>query len=139
MSQLFSRWLNEEVGLSKQVPGAPLDFAKTFSNGYLLGELLHSYNQFPEFVHFKDSDHADVKINNFCLLETAFRRLDITFNSDLAWQLLTCQPKAINSLMYEIKVKIEQIAGAPSSDIGQKPGRWVTALLWSSTRNENIG
>ena len=50
MSNLILKWINE-VGLSKEVT----DLERDFQDGYLLGELLHKYNQqmnFNEFCSF---------------------------------------------------------------------------------------
>jgi len=40
MAEILATWLNEEVGLSKQVA----NFEEDFSSGYLLGELLWKFN-----------------------------------------------------------------------------------------------
>jgi len=41
MADLLALWLNEEVGLSKNV----INFEEDFASGYLLGELLYKFNQ----------------------------------------------------------------------------------------------
>ena len=42
-------WLNTEVDLSKKIT----NMEKDFSNGYLLGELLHKFNQLTNLDSFK--------------------------------------------------------------------------------------
>eukprot|EP00948_MAST-09A_sp_MAST-9A-sp1_P003852 g3852.t1 len=120
MAHLFAVWLNEEVGLSKEVQANPHAMAEDFSNGYLLGELLHKYNQLhsEEFAKISNESTANQKIKNFCVLEPVFRRLTIPFNTDTAWKLLSGQPGAIMDLLYQIKIKVGQIASGPNSIVG---------------------
>ena len=48
MSEILSRWLNDEVGLSRHVE----NFERDFANGYLFGELLARYQVQVNFVVF---------------------------------------------------------------------------------------
>jgi hypothetical protein len=50
MSEILFTWLNTEVDLSRQIT----NMEKDFSNGYLLGELLHKFNQLTNFNEFKN-------------------------------------------------------------------------------------
>uniref|UniRef100_A0A8C4NY64 Calponin-homology (CH) domain-containing protein n=1 Tax=Dicentrarchus labrax TaxID=13489 RepID=A0A8C4NY64_DICLA len=54
MSDILCRWLNEELRLSKAVD--PKTFAKNFSSGYLLGEVLHKYQLQNDFSMFMKKD-----------------------------------------------------------------------------------
>ena len=50
MTEILCRWLNEDVRVSKRIE--PDTFAKEFSNGYLLGEILHKHGLQDDFEHF---------------------------------------------------------------------------------------
>ena len=50
MSSILLTWLNTEVDLSKKVT----NMEKAFANGYLLGELLHKFNQLTNLSDFRD-------------------------------------------------------------------------------------
>jgi hypothetical protein len=50
MSSILLTWLNTDVDLSKKVTNMEKDFA----NGYLLGELLHKFNQLTNLSDFRD-------------------------------------------------------------------------------------
>ena len=50
MSSILLTWLNTEVDLSRKIQNMEADF----SNGYLLGELLHKFNQLTNLEDFRD-------------------------------------------------------------------------------------
>ena len=50
MSSILLTWLNTEVDLSRKIQNMEEDF----SNGYLLGELLHTFNQLTNLEDFRD-------------------------------------------------------------------------------------
>ena len=56
MTEILITWLNTEVDLSqvkslitKKITDEKFDLERKFANGYLLGELLHKFNQITEF------------------------------------------------------------------------------------------
>jgi hypothetical protein len=52
MSNILITWLNTEVDLSKKITNMEEDF----QNGYLLGELLHKFNQLTNLNDFRDEN-----------------------------------------------------------------------------------
>lgn len=50
MSSILLTWLNTEVDLSRKI----INMEEDFSNGYLLGELLHKFNQLTNLEDFRD-------------------------------------------------------------------------------------
>uniref|UniRef100_A0A7N6BWI8 Calponin-homology (CH) domain-containing protein n=1 Tax=Anabas testudineus TaxID=64144 RepID=A0A7N6BWI8_ANATE len=60
MSEILCRWLNQELRLSKLVE--PKTFAKDFSSGYLIGEVLHKYQLQNDFSMFMKKDSLDCEV-----------------------------------------------------------------------------
>lgn len=58
MAELLKRWLNEDIKLSVQVTNLERDF----SNGFLLGELFHSFEPLQrDFAEFQNHESWDAK------------------------------------------------------------------------------
>eukprot|EP00073_Rattus_norvegicus_P034611 XP_008759056.1 PREDICTED: sperm flagellar protein 2-like [Rattus norvegicus] len=53
MSEILCQWLNQELKVSRTV--SPKSFAKTFSNGYLIGEVLFKFELQSDFSEFSES------------------------------------------------------------------------------------
>jgi hypothetical protein len=103
MARIILHWLNEEVKLSHEITSLTEDFR----NGYLLGELLHKYNQQHHFNKFVDRETPDAKIKNFCLLEPTMRQIGVFFNSQIAFDIINAKPGATKTLLYEIRTVLE--------------------------------
>ncbi|XP_040398128.1 sperm flagellar protein 2 isoform X2 [Cygnus olor] len=106
MAGLLCGWLNGEVRLSRSV--VPGSFAEEFSNGYLLGELLHKYGLQDDFNKFSQSRVASAKLNNFSLLEPTLHLLDVQFNENVAQDIMTGQHGAATKLLYELYIALEK-------------------------------
>ncbi|EOD14909.1 hypothetical protein EMIHUDRAFT_197559 [Emiliania huxleyi CCMP1516] len=83
-AELLRGWLNDDVGLSRQVGS----FEDDLANGYLIGELLHRHAVMTDsaFGGFKDQQAgaAIAKIQNFRQVQQALVDLGVTFDSRLA-------------------------------------------------------
>jgi hypothetical protein len=94
--------MNEELQLSSEI----YNFDTDFSNGYLVGEILHRFNQQKNFHKFINKSTADAKINNWCLLSPTINALAVKFDSKCAYSIM-CQQKGFASkLLYQIKVRL---------------------------------
>ena len=71
--------MNDELQLSSEIG----NFETDFSNGYLVGEILHRFNQQKNFHKFVDKHSADAKINNWCLLSPTIIALEPSALSSL--------------------------------------------------------
>uniref|UniRef100_A0A8B9BHZ0 Sperm flagellar 2 n=1 Tax=Anser brachyrhynchus TaxID=132585 RepID=A0A8B9BHZ0_9AVES len=91
--------------INNLVPGS---FAEEFSNGYLLGELLHKYGLQDDFNKFSQSRIASAKLNNFSLLEPTLHLLDVQFNENVAQDIMTGQHGAATKLLYELYIALEK-------------------------------
>ncbi|NXK81546.1 SPEF2 protein, partial [Amazona guildingii] len=106
MSEILCEWLNEEVQLScSLVPGS---ISEEFSNGYLLGELLHKYDLQDDFDQFSQSRVAIAKLNNFSRLEPTFHLLGVQFNENVAQNIMTGRHGAATKLLYELYIALEK-------------------------------
>lgn len=106
MAKLILDWLNEEVKLSRRIESLEEDF----KDGYILGELMSFFNQQEDFDKFLNKGSPDAKINNFCLLEVSMKRLGISFNSKIAFDIMNGNVGVIRTLLYEIKTAVDRIA-----------------------------
>lgn len=92
--------MNEELQLSSEIG----NFETDFSNGYLVGEILHRFNQQKNFHKFIDKHSADAKINNWCLLSPTINALAVKFDSKCAYAIMCQQKGYASKILYQIKV-----------------------------------
>uniref|UniRef100_A0A8C4NY62 Calponin-homology (CH) domain-containing protein n=1 Tax=Dicentrarchus labrax TaxID=13489 RepID=A0A8C4NY62_DICLA len=113
MSDILCRWLNEELRLSKAVD--PKTFAKNFSSGYLLGEVLHKYQLQNDFSMFMKKDTSIAKLNNFTRLEPTLQLLGISFDINTAQELMQEKQGVATRLLYQLYVSLEKMKKAKIS------------------------
>uniref|UniRef100_UPI0037E8F8BE sperm flagellar protein 2 n=1 Tax=Semicossyphus pulcher TaxID=241346 RepID=UPI0037E8F8BE len=106
MSDILCRWLNEELRLSRAVE--PKTFAKNFSNGYLIGEVLHKYQLQNDFSMFMKKDTSISKLNNFTRLEPTLQLLGISFDINTAQDLMQEKQGVATRLLYQLYVSLEK-------------------------------
>ncbi|XP_072242949.1 sperm flagellar protein 2-like [Leuresthes tenuis] len=106
MSEFLSRWLNQELRLSK--PVEPRTFAKDFSNGYLIGEILHKYQMQDGFSLFLRKSTSISKVNNFTRLEPTLKLLGIPFNINTAQDLMQEKPGVATQLLHQLYIALEK-------------------------------
>ncbi|KAM3611956.1 uncharacterized protein V6R79_026395 [Siganus canaliculatus] len=106
MSDILCKWLNEELQLSQTVE--PKTFAKNFSNGYLIGEILHKHQLQSDFSLFMKKDTSIAKVNNFSRLEPTLQLLEISFNTNTAQGVMQEKPGVATQLLYELYVSLER-------------------------------
>ncbi|XP_010022421.1 PREDICTED: sperm flagellar protein 2-like, partial [Nestor notabilis] len=88
--------------------GVPGTISEDFSNGYLLGELLHKYDLQDDFDQFSQSRVAIAKLNNFSRLEPTLHLLGVQFNENVAKNIMTGQHGAATKLLYELYIALEK-------------------------------
>ncbi|XP_061755615.1 sperm flagellar protein 2 isoform X2 [Nerophis ophidion] len=106
MSDLLCKWLNEEIRLSKVVE--PNTFAKDFSSGYLIGEVLQKYGMLNDVSVFTKTDTAMSKLNNFTHLEPTIHQLGIAFDLTIAQGLMQEKVGVATHLLYQLYVSLEK-------------------------------
>lgn len=123
MSTILINWLNEEVRLSNAITNLDEDFR----NGYLLGELLHRFNQIKNFALYKNTQRTDDIINNYLLLEPSLVEMGEQLSSREAIDIILLKPGVADSLVYKLKIIFDEIQD-PNRVIG-KPSEGVIAAF----------
>ncbi|XP_023257460.1 sperm flagellar protein 2-like [Seriola lalandi dorsalis] len=106
MSDILCRWLNQELRLSKAVE--PKTFAKDFSSGYLIGEVLHKYQLQNDFSMFMKKDTSISKLNNFTRLEPTLQLLGISFDINTVQELMQEKQGVATRLLYQLYISLEK-------------------------------
>ncbi|XP_059193847.1 sperm flagellar protein 2 isoform X2 [Centropristis striata] len=106
MSDILCKWLNEELRLSKAVD--PKTFAKDFSSGYLIGEVLHKYQLQNDFSMFMKKDTSISRLNNFTRIEPTLQLLGISFDINTAQDLMQEKQGVATRLLYQLYVSLEK-------------------------------
>ncbi|XP_019954652.1 sperm flagellar protein 2 isoform X2 [Paralichthys olivaceus] len=106
MSDILCRWLNQELRLSKAVE--PQSFAKDFSTGYLIGEVLHKYQLQSDFTMFMRKDTSISKLNNFTRLEPTLQLLGISFDTNTVQGLMQEKQGVATHLLYQLYISLEK-------------------------------
>lgn len=135
MSHLLLDWLNNDIQLSKIVT----DFSEDFKDGFLFCEILFRYNQLDKFekkiskanqLTSKTSrGHGHIILENYTMLEEAFRKLNITFNSRIAAKIINGDDHITKNLLYELKSVIEKLCR--NTRVALPPRLW-------GTRNDRV-
>ncbi|XP_059863060.1 sperm flagellar protein 2 [Delphinus delphis] len=106
MSEILCQWLNQELKVSQTV--SPKSFAKAFSNGYLIGEVLHKFALQDDFAEFSESRISSAKLNNFSRLEPTLHLLGVQFDQNLAHDIITEKPGAATKLLYQLYIALQR-------------------------------
>ncbi|XP_031566199.1 sperm flagellar protein 2-like, partial [Actinia tenebrosa] len=104
MTEILCRWLNEEVGLSRQIDH--FNFAKEFATGYLLGELLEKHALQNDFAEFSQSITADSKLNNFTRLEPTLKLLEVPYDTNIAHAVMNENHSVVTRLLYQLFITL---------------------------------
>ncbi|KAK3514826.1 hypothetical protein QTP70_032796 [Hemibagrus guttatus] len=86
----------------------PLSLAKDFSNGYLLGEVLHRHQLQEDFHQFSKHSTANAKLNNFTRLEPTLQLLGVTFDLSMARAVMQGQQGAATRLLYQLYILLQK-------------------------------
>ncbi|XP_072299946.1 sperm flagellar protein 2-like [Eucyclogobius newberryi] len=106
MSYKLCKWLNKELRLSLVVE--PKTFPRDFSNGYLIGEILHKYRLQTDFDMFNNDNNKSSKANNFSRLKPSLQMIGMSIDETTAQELMERKPAVASHLIYELYVALEQ-------------------------------
>nr|AAD56310.1 KPL2 [Rattus norvegicus] len=106
MSEILCQWLNQELKVSRTV--SPKSFAKTFSNGYLIGEVLFKFELQSDFSEFSESRVSTAKLNNFSRLQPTLHLLGVQFDQNVAQSIITEKPGAATKLLYQLYIALQK-------------------------------
>ncbi|XP_032134858.1 sperm flagellar protein 2 isoform X2 [Sapajus apella] len=106
MSEILCQWLNKELKVSRTV--SPKSFAKAFSSGYLIGEVLHKFELQDDFSEFLESRVSSAKLNNFSRLEPTLHLLGVQFDQNVAHGIITEKPGVATKLLYQLYIALQK-------------------------------
>ncbi|XP_004605607.1 sperm flagellar protein 2 [Sorex araneus] len=106
MSEILCQWLNQDLKVSQTV--TPKSFAKAFSSGYLIGEVLHKFELQDDFSEFSESRVSSAKLNNFSRLEPTLHRLGVQFDQNIAHSIITEKPGVATKLLYQMYIALQK-------------------------------
>ncbi|XP_052015953.1 sperm flagellar protein 2-like isoform X2 [Apodemus sylvaticus] len=106
MSEILCQWLNHELKVSRTV--SPKSFAKAFSNGYLIGEVLFKFELQSDFSEFSESRGSTAKLNNFSRLQPTLHLLGVQFDQNVAQSIITEKPGAATKLLYQLYIALQK-------------------------------
>ncbi|ELK31724.1 Sperm flagellar protein 2 [Myotis davidii] len=86
----------------------PKSFAKAFSSGYLIGEVLHKFELQDDFSEFSQSNVSSAKLNNFSRLEPTLHLLGVQFDQKVASNIITEKPGAATKLLYQLYTTLQK-------------------------------
>ncbi|XP_013370455.1 PREDICTED: sperm flagellar protein 2 isoform X2 [Chinchilla lanigera] len=106
MSEILCQWLNQELKVSRTVN--PKSFAKAFSSGYLIGEILHKFELQDDFSKFSDSRITAARLSNFSRLEPTLHLLGVQFDKNVVQSIITEKPGVATKLLYQLYIALQK-------------------------------
>lgn len=106
MTDILCRWLNEDLQLSRRVE--PGTFAKEFSTGYLIGEILNKHQLQDDFDQFSQGRNAVSQVNNFQRLLPTLQLMGVIFSDNVVKALVEEQHGVATRLLYQIYIALRR-------------------------------
>ncbi|KAB0369644.1 hypothetical protein FD755_018637 [Muntiacus reevesi] len=100
---MWAFWIRDRIRVS-----CPKSFAKAFSSGYLIGEVLHKFALQDDFADFSESRISSAKLNNFSRLEPTLHLLGVQFDQNVAHNIITEKPGAATKLLYQLYIALQR-------------------------------
>uniref|UniRef100_A0A8D0L0X8 Sperm flagellar 2 n=1 Tax=Sphenodon punctatus TaxID=8508 RepID=A0A8D0L0X8_SPHPU len=114
----------------------PVSFAREFSTGYLIGELLYKYELQDDFDQFSQSRVAHAKLNNFSRLEPTLQLLGVQFDQNVAQNIMLEQHGAATKLLYQMYVALEKKKKAGLTGVAMEAMRPAAPAKLKTIGNE---
>nr|XP_031532572.1 sperm flagellar protein 2 isoform X2 [Vicugna pacos] len=134
MSEILCQWLNQELKVSQTV--SPKSFAKAFSNGYLIGEVLHKFELQDDFAEFSESRISTAKLNNFSRLEPTLHLLGLQFDQNVAHNIITEKPGAATKLLYQLYIALQRKKKSGLTEVEMQTMQPLTHTKLQSMKSE---
>uniref|UniRef100_A0A8C0S5J4 Calponin-homology (CH) domain-containing protein n=1 Tax=Canis lupus familiaris TaxID=9615 RepID=A0A8C0S5J4_CANLF len=134
MSEILCQWLNQEVKVSRTV--SPKSFAKAFSSGYLIGEILHKFELQGDFSEFSESRVSNAKLNNFSRLEPTLHLLGVQFDQNVAHNIITEKPGAATKLLYQLYIVLQKKKKSGLTGIEMQTMQPLANVRYQSMKSE---
>uniref|UniRef100_H0VEP5 Calponin-homology (CH) domain-containing protein n=1 Tax=Cavia porcellus TaxID=10141 RepID=H0VEP5_CAVPO len=134
MSEILCQWLNQELKVSRTVN--PKSFAKVFSSGYLIGEILHKFELQDDFSEFSDSRISTARLTNFSRLEPTLHLLGVQFDKNVAQNIITEKPGAATKLLYQLYIALQKKKKSGLTGVPVSTTQPLTSLKFQNVKNE---
>ncbi|XP_060703096.1 sperm flagellar protein 2 [Hemiscyllium ocellatum] len=121
MTDILCQWLNEDVGLSRRVD--PSTFAREFSTGYLIGEILNHHKLQDDFDQFSKGRNTISQINNFQRLFPTLQLLGVMISDKVVMGLVQQEPGVATRLLYQIYIALRRKENAQLSKLAMETMR----------------
>jgi hypothetical protein len=113
-------WLNKTVQLSEKVT----DIDAQFANGFLLCELLFSYNQILKFTNNERNDSTKTAvIKNYAMVFPIINGLKVHFDSNVALAMIDASPGVAVGVIRSLKNSLEKTKGTVDFQILKRTGQ----------------
>ncbi|XP_033035240.1 sperm flagellar protein 2 isoform X4 [Trachypithecus francoisi] len=136
MSEILCQWLNKELKVSRTV--SPKSFAKAFSSGYLLGEVLHKFELQDDFSEFLDSRVSSAKLNNFSRLEPTLHLLGVQFDQNVVHGIITEKPGVATKLLYQLYIALQKKKKSGLTGVEMQTMQPLTNLRLQHVKSETF-
>ncbi|XP_051875755.1 sperm flagellar protein 2-like [Pristis pectinata] len=134
MTEILCRWLNDELRLSRRVE--PRTFAKEFSTGYLIGEILNKHQLQGDFDQFSQGRNAASQLNNFQRLLPTLQLLGVMISDNVVKALIEEQHGVATRLLYQIYIALRRKENAHLSKLAMETMRPPAAAKLASISAE---
>ncbi|KAM5264848.1 sperm flagellar protein 2-like [Ctenodactylus gundi] len=134
MSEILCQWLNQELKVSRTV--SPKSFAKAFSSGYLIGEVLHKFELQDDFSEFVESKILAARLNNFSRLEPTLHLLGIQCDRNVAQSIITEKSGAATKLLYQLYIALQKKKKSGPTGVEAPAARPPTNLKFQNMKSE---
>uniref|UniRef100_A0A8C6DYS5 Sperm flagellar 2 n=2 Tax=Moschus TaxID=68410 RepID=A0A8C6DYS5_MOSMO len=134
MSEILCQWLNQELKVSQTV--SPKSFAKAFSSGYLIGEVLHKFSLQDDFADFSESRISSARLNNFSRLEPTLHLLGVQFDQNVAHNIITEKPGAAMKLLYQLYIALQRKKKGVQTGVEMPTVQPLMSTKFQNTKSE---
>ncbi|XP_072371687.1 sperm flagellar protein 2 isoform X2 [Scyliorhinus torazame] len=121
MTEILCQWLNEELELSQRVE--TWTFARDFSTGYLIGEILNKHQLQDDFDQFSTGRNAISQLNNFQRLLPTLQLLGVMISDNVVQALVQQEPGVATRLLYQIYIALRRKEKAQLSKLAMETMR----------------
>lgn len=112
-------WLNKTVQLSEKIT----DIDSQFANGFLLCELLFSYNQILKFTTNERTDNTkSAVVKNYATVFPIINALKVHFDSNVALEMIDKTPGVAVGVIRSLKNSLEKTKGTVDFQIVKRTG-----------------
>ncbi|KAG8512669.1 Sperm flagellar protein 2, partial [Galemys pyrenaicus] len=116
----------------------PKSFAKAFSSGYLIGEILHKFELQDDFSEFSENRNPSAKRSNFSRLEPTLHLLGVQFDQNVAQNIITEKPGAATKLLYQLYITLQKKKKGGTTGVEVQITQPITSVKLQNMKSETF-